>query len=153
MWLLCFLLLLPIHCTFYWQDEDVKPKAQKKEKVKERCEAELQEDDPLSVLTAIIAQVCICLTGTKVKNDLPAWTAFPVLSTRSHRRVSYWISWASSSWIKLDRPGTKSLGNNMVPLARFPYFLFLWSFFFYNSANVNCFLCFFFTPCLVFAVP
>uniref|UniRef100_H2MEC9 Ubiquitin specific peptidase 40 n=1 Tax=Oryzias latipes TaxID=8090 RepID=H2MEC9_ORYLA len=37
-------------------DEDVKPKAQKKEKVKERCEAELQEDDPLSVLTAIIAQ-------------------------------------------------------------------------------------------------
>uniref|UniRef100_A0A3P9L2U3 Ubiquitin specific peptidase 40 n=1 Tax=Oryzias latipes TaxID=8090 RepID=A0A3P9L2U3_ORYLA len=37
-------------------DEDVKPKAQRKEKVKERCEAELQEDDPLSVLTAIIAQ-------------------------------------------------------------------------------------------------
>ncbi|CAJ1073333.1 ubiquitin carboxyl-terminal hydrolase 40 isoform X1 [Xyrichtys novacula] len=39
-------------------EEDCKPKTQKKakERVKEACEPKLQEDDPLSVLTAIIAQ-------------------------------------------------------------------------------------------------
>lgn len=41
------------------QEEDVKPKTQKKVKEleKEVHEPKLQEDDPLSVLTAIIAQV------------------------------------------------------------------------------------------------
>ncbi|XP_065822433.1 ubiquitin carboxyl-terminal hydrolase 40 isoform X2 [Labrus bergylta] len=40
------------------QEEECKPKTQMKvkEKVKEACEPKLQEDDPLSVLTAIIAQ-------------------------------------------------------------------------------------------------
>ncbi|XP_034531244.1 ubiquitin carboxyl-terminal hydrolase 40 isoform X2 [Notolabrus celidotus] len=39
-------------------EDECKPKTQKKakEKVKEACEPKLQEDDPLSVLTAIIAQ-------------------------------------------------------------------------------------------------
>ncbi|XP_008275139.1 ubiquitin carboxyl-terminal hydrolase 40 isoform X2 [Stegastes partitus] len=39
-------------------EEDCKPKTQKKvkEEVKEVCEPKLQEDDPLSVLTAVIAQ-------------------------------------------------------------------------------------------------
>ncbi|XP_041669120.1 ubiquitin carboxyl-terminal hydrolase 40 [Cheilinus undulatus] len=39
-------------------EEECKPKTQKKakEKVREACEPKLQEDDPLSVLTAIIAQ-------------------------------------------------------------------------------------------------
>lgn len=44
---------------FRCQEEERKPKIQKKvkEEVKEVCEPKLQEDDPLSVLTAIIAQV------------------------------------------------------------------------------------------------
>lgn len=41
------------------QEEDCKPKTQKKvkEEVKELCEPKLKDDDPLSVLTTIIAQV------------------------------------------------------------------------------------------------
>lgn len=44
---------------FRCQEEERKPKTQNKVKkeVKEVCEPKLQEDDPLSVLTAIIAQV------------------------------------------------------------------------------------------------
>lgn len=43
------------HC----QEEDCKPKTQKKvkEEVIKVCEPKLQADDPLSVLTALIAQV------------------------------------------------------------------------------------------------
>lgn len=46
----------PLCCC---QEEDCKPKTQRKvkEEAKEVCEPKLQEDDPLSVLTAIIAQV------------------------------------------------------------------------------------------------
>lgn len=45
--------------VFGCQDEECKSKIQKKLKreVKEVCEPKLKEDDPLSVLTAIIAQV------------------------------------------------------------------------------------------------
>lgn len=44
---------------FCCQEEDCKPKAQKKvkEEVEEVREPKLKEDDPLSVLTTIISQV------------------------------------------------------------------------------------------------
>ena len=43
----------------FCQEDDGKPKTQKKirEEVKDTCDPKLQEDDPLSVLTAVIAQV------------------------------------------------------------------------------------------------
>ncbi|XP_041827109.1 ubiquitin carboxyl-terminal hydrolase 40 isoform X2 [Melanotaenia boesemani] len=58
-------------------EEDCKPKTQKKvkEDVKEACELKLQEDDPLSVLTAIIAQessksVLLDQLGQKLMNKI-----------------------------------------------------------------------------------
>lgn len=49
--------MISFHC---FQEEEYKPKCLKKTKEevkKDTCEPKLQEDDPLSVVTAIIAQV------------------------------------------------------------------------------------------------
>lgn len=46
--------------NYYFQEEEYKPKCQKKAKKEvntDTCEPRLHEDDPLSVITALIAQV------------------------------------------------------------------------------------------------
>ncbi|XP_032355468.1 ubiquitin carboxyl-terminal hydrolase 40 isoform X1 [Etheostoma spectabile] len=63
----------------HWEplEEEIKPKTQKKvkEEVKQICELKLQEDDPLSVITAIIAQepsksVLLDQLGQKLMNKI-----------------------------------------------------------------------------------
>lgn len=46
--------------NYYFQEEEYKPKCQKKAKKEvdtDTCEPKLHEDDPLSVITALISQV------------------------------------------------------------------------------------------------
>lgn len=104
------------HC----QEEDCKPKTQKKVKeVQEVCEAKLQTDEPLSVLTAIIAQVVQQLfLDVSLLSLFSFHSMFHVhgcsLSARNHQSASWWTSWARNSWIRLVHPGTKSLESIMV---------------------------------------
>lgn len=56
---LCVLFISKLRKASHCQEEDCKPKTQKKAKVefKEVLEPKLHEDDPLSIVTTIIAQV------------------------------------------------------------------------------------------------